>query len=241
MANRRRAVAVLRASNKLPRRRANGLRVSLLIAEQPSASRTPAGGGMAVDDVGRAAAFSVHLRMTTIFRKVQALYGTTAKKEKEEILGKDATDSEATPEVMMEQVGTSTSTLKNGIGISLSTAIEKSTATEESIATAPPPQPRREFRNNSPRREHEVVGDAQKTGESNLHDIPSLANDAPLNNYINALNQIEVSDDENPAEMTSKGSKDVASPTENKRRLRKGTTMTTAKQTKKGTVAVAAE
>ncbi|GAB2268334.1 hypothetical protein Dimus_003300 [Dionaea muscipula] len=62
MANRRRAVAVLRASNKLPRRRANELRVSLLIAEQPSASWTPAGDGMAADGVGRAAAFSVHLQ-----------------------------------------------------------------------------------------------------------------------------------------------------------------------------------
>ncbi|GAB2288070.1 hypothetical protein Dimus_022414 [Dionaea muscipula] len=69
-------------------------------------------------------------------------------------------------------------------------------------------------------RENEVVEDAQKAGESDLPDIPSLADDSPLNNYLNALNQIEVSV-EDPVEMTSKGSKDVSSPPGKRRRMRK--------------------
>ncbi|GAB2270830.1 hypothetical protein Dimus_005696 [Dionaea muscipula] len=89
-------------------------------------------------------------------------------------------------------------------------------------------------------REQEGVEGAQKASESDLPDIPSLADDASLNNYLSALNQIEVSD-ENPMAMTSKGSKDVASPPRKKRNLRKGTKATTAKETEKGAMPAAVE
>ncbi|GAB2270135.1 hypothetical protein Dimus_005043 [Dionaea muscipula] len=84
-------------------------------------------------------------------------------------------------------------------------------------------------------REHAIVKDARKVGESDLPDIPSLADDAPLNNYLDTLNQIEVSD-ENPVVMTSKGSKDVALPLGMKRRQRKGMAATIAKEVDKGGV-----
>ncbi|GAB2284310.1 hypothetical protein Dimus_018772 [Dionaea muscipula] len=151
--------------------------------------------------------------MAAIFKKVQALNGATINKERQEILGKDTTDSEATPECGMEQLPHRIShrhsspkprwRVQNQLPSSSRRGLDRSQGSGEAKGDE------EEIIDFTVGREQEIVEDAQKAGELKI----------------------------NPVETTNKGSKDVWSPPKKRRRLRKGMVTTASGQVEKGAMA----